>query len=66
MDHQLKSFLLLITLFFIDFMDPVSGRGPKVTHRVTFDISHGGQNVGQIKLDMYGGTVPTQSTTAFK
>merc|ERR1712047_163159 len=34
------------------------GTGPKVTHTVTFSIEIGGQSVGDVKIGLFGKTVP--------
>ena len=34
------------------------GAGPKVTHTVTFKIDIGGQRIGDVKIGLFGKTVP--------
>ncbi|PBP21223.1 peptidyl-prolyl cis-trans isomerase B [Diplocarpon rosae] len=33
-------------------------KGPKITHRVFFDVSHGDEPMGRIVMGLYGATVP--------
>lgn len=33
-------------------------RGPKITNKVFFDITHGGESLGRIEIGLYGRTVP--------
>ncbi|KAF5380473.1 hypothetical protein D9615_004555 [Tricholomella constricta] len=35
-----------------------AAKGPRITHKVFFDITHGGKPMGRITMGLYGGTVP--------
>ncbi|KAI0397264.1 cyclophilin-like domain-containing protein [Xylariaceae sp. FL0594] len=55
----LISALLLVgfsTLIFSQTAE--AAKGPKITHKVFFDIKHGDKDVGRIVMGLYGGTVP--------
>jgi peptidyl-prolyl cis-trans isomerase B (cyclophilin B) len=38
-----------------------AAKGPKITHKVYFDIEHGGESMGRVVLGLYGKTVPKVS-----
>jgi len=35
-----------------------AAKGPKISHKVYFDIKHGDENLGRITMGLFGGTVP--------
>jgi len=35
-----------------------AAKGPKVTHKVFFDIKHGDESMGRVVMGLFGGTVP--------
>ncbi|KAJ7594312.1 peptidylprolyl isomerase B [Mycena floridula] len=48
-------FLTVLALAATAFAEP---KGPKITHKVYFDIKHGDNDLGRITMGLYGGTVP--------
>jgi len=52
------STLLILAVTFAFLQCAEATKGPKITHKVFFDIEHGDKPMGQIVIGLYGGTVP--------
>jgi peptidyl-prolyl cis-trans isomerase B (cyclophilin B) len=53
------SALLILTVTFLFFAQTAEAvKGPKITHKVFFEISHGDEPMGTIVFGLYGKTVP--------
>jgi peptidyl-prolyl cis-trans isomerase B (cyclophilin B) len=53
------SFLVVLTVAFMFLAQSGdAAKGPKITHKVFFDVEHGGKPVGRVVMGLYGGTVP--------
>jgi len=52
------AFILVTIAAFFCAQSVDASKGPKITHRVYFDISHGSKPMGRIVMGLYGGTVP--------
>jgi len=49
-------FVTLLALFSVQSAE--AAKGPRITHKVYFDIKHGDKDLGRVVMGLYGGTVP--------
>ncbi|KAG9539578.1 hypothetical protein KCU71_g20089, partial [Aureobasidium melanogenum] len=53
------SLLVVLTFTFVFFaQSSEAAKGPKITHKVYFDVTSGDEEIGRIVLGLYGKTVP--------
>jgi peptidyl-prolyl cis-trans isomerase B (cyclophilin B) len=53
------SALLILTVVFVYLAQTAEAvKGPKITHKVFFDIKHGDEDLGKIVIGLYGKTTP--------
>jgi len=54
------SLLVILTFTFIYFAQATeaAGKGPRITHKVYFDITHGDEQMGRVVIGLYGKTTP--------
>ena len=50
--------VILTATFFLFGQTAEAAKGPKITHKVYFDIKHGDEDMGRIVMGLYGKTVP--------
>ncbi|KAJ6499085.1 peptidylprolyl isomerase B [Mycena sanguinolenta] len=52
------AFILVSVAAFFCALPAEAAKGPRITHKVFFDIKHGDKEMGRITMGLYGGTVP--------
>lgn len=53
------SVLVILTFTFLYFSQTAeAAKGPKITHKVYFDVTHGDEPIGRIVMGLYGKTTP--------
>ena len=59
LQRLIVSLLLICTVSFLYFAQTAEAvKGPKITHKVYFDIQHGDDELGRVVMGLYGKTVP--------
>jgi peptidyl-prolyl cis-trans isomerase B (cyclophilin B) len=59
LQNLVVSILVILTATFLFMGQSVeAAKGPKITNKIYFDITHGDEPMGQIVLGLYGKTVP--------
>lgn len=58
LQRVLISLMVILAATFLFMGQTTATRGPKITHKVYFDIDHDGQPLGRIVMGLYGKTVP--------
>lgn len=60
------SLMVILTATFL-FMGQTAeaAKGPKITHKVYFDITHGDESMGRVVMGLYGKTVPKVICSSF-
>jgi peptidyl-prolyl cis-trans isomerase B (cyclophilin B) len=50
--------MVILAATFLFIGQTAAAKGPKITHKVYFDVDHDGQPLGRIVMGLYGKTVP--------